>query len=241
MDDVREKLLERVKDLPDKPGVYLFKNEQGRVIYVGKANSVRQRVRSYFHDGSSGPLTYWMISEASDVDFIVTDSPLEALMLENNLIKKNQPRYNILLRDDKTHPYIKLTLQDPFPRAYIVRRVRKDGAAYFGPFIPASLAKKTLNIIHRYFLLRQCQIKITDEPQRLCLLYYIHRCLGPCAQKTTHEEYAQAVADVKMFLEGKKEDLIDRLHEKMDEYSARQEYELAANYRDLAKDRKSTR
>ena len=231
----RQKLLDRVKKLPDKPGVYLFKNDRGRIIYVGKANSLPQRVRSYFNDAPGGPLTYWMISEAADLDFIVTDSAVEALMLENNLIKKNQPRYNILLRDDKTHPYIKVTLQEDFPRAYIVRRVRKDGASYFGPFIPASLAKKTLNIIYRYFMLRQCHIKITDEPQRLCLLYYIKRCLGPCAQKTTREEYAQAVADVKMFLEGKKEDLIDRLHEKMDEYSARQEYELAANYRDLAK------
>lgn len=226
---------EKIKDLPNKPGVYLFKNAKGRVIYVGKAKSLRQRVRSYFHDEvSGGPLTFWMVSDAADVEYIVTDSTLEALMLENNLIKKNQPRYNILLRDDKTHPYIKLTTQEDFPRAFITRRVRKDGAAYFGPFIPASLAKRTLNIIHRYFMLRQCRIKITDEPQRLCLLYYIHRCLGPCAQKSTRDEYQQAVADVKMFLEGKKDDLISRLQQKMWEYSARQEYELAANYRDLA-------
>lgn len=226
---------EKIKDIPAKPGVYLFKNAKGRVIYVGKAKSLRQRVRSYFHDEvTGGPLTYWMVSDAADVEYIVTDSTLEALMLENNLIKKNQPRYNILLRDDKTHPYIKLTVQEDFPRAFITRRVRKDGAAYFGPFIPASLAKRTLNIIHRYFMLRQCRIKITDEPQRLCLLYYIHRCLGPCAQKSTREEYQQAVADVKMFLEGKKDDLIARLQQKMWEYSARQEYELAANYRDLA-------
>ena len=226
---------EKIKDIPNKPGVYLFKNAKGRVIYVGKAKSLRQRVRSYFHDEvTGGPLTFWMVSDAADVEYIVTDSTLEALMLENNLIKKNQPRYNILLRDDKTHPYIKLTVQEDFPRAFITRRVRKDGAAYFGPFIPASLAKRTLNIIHRYFMLRQCRIKITDEPQRLCLLYYIHRCLGPCAQKSTRGEYQQAVADVKMFLEGKKEDLISRLQQKMWEYSTRQEYELAANYRDLA-------
>jgi excinuclease ABC subunit C len=228
-------LIEKVKDLPDKPGVYLFKNKKGRIIYVGKAKSLRQRVRSYFNDTTGGPLTYWMVSDAADVDFIITDSTLEALMLENNLIKKNQPRYNILLRDDKTHPYIKLTIQEDYPRAFITRRVRKDGAAYFGPFIPASLAKKTLNIIHRYFMLRQCHIKITDEPQRLCLLYHIRRCLGPCAQMTTKEEYARAVQDVKMFLEGKKEDLIARLQEKMWDYAARHEYELAANYRDLAR------
>ena len=234
MDQAREKLLERVKQLPDKPGVYLFKNAKGRVIYVGKAKSLIHRVRSYFYDVTGGPLTYWMVADAADVDFIVTDSPVEALMLENNLIKKNQPRYNILLRDDKTHPYIKLTVQEDFPRAYIVRRVRKDGAAYFGPFIPASLAKKTLNLIYRYFLLRQCHIKITDEPQRLCLLYHIHRCLGPCAQLATKEEYGRAVTDVRMFLEGKKEDLLARLREKMFDYSSRQQYELAANYRDLA-------
>ena len=233
MENEQLPLQERVKDLPDKPGVYLFKDKRGRVIYVGKAKSLRQRVRSYFQDAPGGPLTYWMVSDAASIDFIITDSTLEALMLENNLIKKNQPRYNILLRDDKTHPYIKLTLQDNYPRAYIVRKVRKDGAGYYGPFIPASLAKKTLNLIHRYFLLRQCTIKITEQPQRLCLLYYIHRCLGPCAQKTTYEEYQQAVADVKMFLEGKKEDLITRLKEKMNEYSEKQEYELAANYRDL--------
>ncbi len=233
MDQARERLLERVKQLPDKPGVYLFKNQKGRVIYVGKAKSLIHRVRSYFYDVTGGPLTYWMVADAADVDFIVTDSPVEALMLENNLIKKNQPRYNILLRDDKTHPYIKLTVQEDFPRAYIVRRVRKDGAAYFGPFIPASLAKKTLNLIYRYFLLRQCHIKITDEPQRLCLLYHIHRCLGPCAQLATKEEYGRAVTDVRMFLEGKKEDLLARLREKMFEYSSRQQYELAANYRDL--------
>jgi excinuclease ABC subunit C len=234
MDETREKLLDRVKQLPDKPGVYLFKNSKGRVIYVGKAKSLIHRVRSYFYDVTGGPLTYWMVAEAADLDFIVTDSPVEALMLENNLIKKNQPRYNILLRDDKTHPYIKLTIQEDYPRAYIVRRVRKDGAAYFGPFIPASLAKKTLNLIYRYFLLRQCHIKITDEPQRLCLLYHIHRCLGPCAQMTTKEEYDRAVADVRMFLEGNKDDLLARLREKMYEYSERQQYELAANYRDLA-------
>jgi excinuclease ABC subunit C len=234
-DETRRRLLERVKELPNRPGVYLFKNAAGQVIYVGKANSLRQRVRSYFHEPHGGPLTYWMIADAALIDFIITDSKLEALMLENQLIKKNQPRYNILLRDDKTHPFIKLTVQEQFPRAFITRRVRKDGAAYFGPFIPASLAKKTLNLIHRYFLLRQCRIKITDQPQRLCLLYHIHRCLGPCAQKSTQEEYAQAVADVRMFLEGSKEDLISRLQTKMLEYSSRQEYELAANYRDLAR------
>ena len=234
MERTRETLLERVKQLPNKPGVYLFKNKKGRVIYVGKAKSLKHRVRSYFYDVTGGPLTYWMVADAADLDFIVTDSAVEALMLENNLIKKNQPRYNILLRDDKTHPYIKLTVQEAFPRAYIVRRVRKDGAAYFGPFIPASLAKKTLNLIYRYFLLRQCHIKITDEPQRLCLLYHMHRCLGPCAQMAPKEEYDRAVADVRMFLEGKKEDLLARLRQKMYEYSERQQYELAANYRDLA-------
>jgi len=235
MRDTRGRLPERVKQLPDKPGVYLFKNAKGRVIYVGKAKSLIHRVRSYFYDVTGGPLTYWMVSEAADLDFIVTDSAVEALMLENNLIKQNQPRYNILLRDDKTHPYIKLTVQEDYPRAYIVRRVRKDGAAYFGPFIPASLAKKTLNLIYRYFLLRQCHIKITDEPQRLCLLYHIHRCLGPCAQQATKAEYDHAVADVKMFLEGKKDDLLARLRQKMYEYSTNQQYELAANYRDLSR------
>jgi excinuclease ABC subunit C len=233
MEETRQKLIERVKELPEKPGVYLFKNAQGRIIYVGKANSLRQRARSYFSDTHGGPLTYWMVGEATALDFIVTDSPMEALILENNLIKKNQPRYNILLRDDKTHPYIKLTIQEDFPRAYIVRKVRKDGAAYFGPFIPASLAKKTLNLIYRYFMLRQCTIRITDQPQRLCLLYYIHRCLGPCAQKSTREEYDRAVTDVKMFLEGSKDDLMTRLREQMLEHSKKQEFELAANYRDL--------
>src|SRR5262249_25701303 len=153
--------------------------------------------------------------------------------LENNLIKRHKPKYNILLRDDKTYPYIKLTINEPFPRAVITRRVRKDSAAYFGPFFPAGLARKTFKLIERYFLIPNCNIQIDGRRPRPCLQYYIHRCLGPCSDGlTTFQEYQEAVKDVRLFLEGRNNDLIKRLHVKMQESSAHEQYELAAHYRD---------
>jgi len=224
----------KLKSIPAGPGVYLYKDDTGQTIYVGKAKSLRNRVRTYFQlSADFDARKDQMMDGIEDVEFIVTDTEGEALALENNLIKQCKPKYNILLRDDKTYPYIKLTINEPCPRAVITRRVRKDGAAYFGPFFPAGLARKTLKLIERYFLIRNCNIQIDGRRPRPCLQYYIHRCLGPCVEGlTTFEHYQEAVKDVKLFLEGRNNDLIKRLHVKMEEASAAQQYELAAHYRD---------
>jgi excinuclease ABC subunit C len=224
----------KLKNIPAGPGVYLYKDDTGQTIYVGKAKSLRNRVRTYFQlSADFDARKDQMMDGIEDVEFIVTDTEGEALALENNLIKQCKPKYNILLRDDKTYPYIKLTINEPCPRAVITRRVRKDGAAYFGPFFPAGLARKTLKLIERYFLIRNCNIQIDGRRPRPCLQYYIHRCLGPCVEAlTTFEQYQEAVKDVKLFLEGRNNDLIKRLHVKMEEASAAQQYELAAHYRD---------
>jgi excinuclease ABC subunit C len=224
----------KLKRIPPGPGVYLYKDAASQIIYVGKAKSLRNRVRTYFQ--ASRDLDQrkdHMMDAIEDVEFIMTDTEGEALALENNLIKQHKPKYNILLRDDKTYPYIKLTVQEPFPRAIITRRVRKDGAMYFGPFFPAGLARKSLKLIERYFLIRNCNIHIDGNRPRPCLQYYIHRCLGPCAHGlTSFEQYQEAVKDVRLFLEGRKGDLIQRLDEKMQAAAAGEQYEVAANYRD---------
>src|SRR5213083_501185 len=224
----------KLKRIPPGPGVYLYKDSANQTIYVGKAKSLRNRVRTYFQLSADFDVRKDQMMDAiADVEFIVTDTEGEALALENNLIKQYRPKYNILLRDDKTYPYIKLTVNEPFPRAVITRRVRREGAAYFGPFFPAGLARKTLKLIERYFLIRNCNIQIDGRRPRPCLQYYIHRCLGPCAAGlTTYDNYQEAVKDVKLFLEGRKNDLIERLQARMEEASANEEFELAAHYRD---------
>jgi excinuclease ABC subunit C len=224
----------KLKSIPPGPGVYLYKDDAGQTIYVGKAKSLRNRVRTYFQVSADFDVRKDQMMDAiQDVEFIVTDTEGEALALENNLIKQHKPKYNILLRDDKTYPFIKLTITEPFPRAVITRRVRKDGAAYFGPFFPAGLARKTLKLIERYFLIRNCNIQIDGKRPRPCLQYYIHRCLGPCSDGlTTFDHYQEAVKDVRLFLEGRNIDLIKRLRVKMEAASAAERYELAAHYRD---------
>jgi excinuclease ABC subunit C len=224
----------KLKRIPPGPGVYLYKDISTQTIYVGKAKSLRNRVRTYFQESRNlDERKDQMMDAIEDVEFIMTDTEGEALALENNLIKQHQPKYNILLRDDKTYPYIKVTANEPYPRAMITRRVRKDGALYFGPFFPAGLARKTLKLIERYFLIRNCNINIDGNRPRPCLQYYIHRCLGPCAAGlTTYENYQEAVKDVKLFLEGRKGDLIERLEGRMEEASQREQYEIAAHYRD---------
>ena len=168
-----------------------------------------------------------------DLEFIMTDTEGEALALENNLIKQHKPKYNILLRDDKTYPFIKLSVNEPFPRTIITRRIRKDGALYYGPFFPAGLARKTLKLIERYFLIRNCNIQIDGKRPRPCLQYYIHRCLGPCVEGlTSYEQYQEAVKDVKFLLEGRNDDLVERLQAKMEEAAGNEQYEIAAHYRD---------
>jgi len=215
--------------------VYLYKDAGGRVIYVGKAKSLRLRVRSYFSDERmSDAKTGTLVKEAVDVDYIVVANNKEALALENNLIKQRKPRFNILLRDDKTYPYVKLTLGERYPRVYVTRRLRKDGSAYYGPYFPTNLAYRIVDLIHRHFLIPSCKVDLNRYHPRPCLQYYIRRCLGPCVQGlTTPEAYLEAVRDVRLFLEGRQTDLVKSLRKRMEEAAAAEEFERAAKYRDL--------
>src|SRR5450631_3904381 len=228
-------LPQKIRSLPTEPGVYLYKNAEGEVIYVGKANNLRSRVGSYFRERSwEDAKTGTLVREATDVDYIVVANSKEALALENNLIKQKKPRFNILLRDDKTYPYVKLTLAERFPRVYVTRQLRKDGAAYYGPYFPANLAYRIVALIHRHFLVPSCKVGLTRYHTRLWLQFYIKRCLGPCVEGvTTYEIYQEAVRDVKMFLEGRPTDLSRSLRERMDKAAEDEEYERAAKYRDL--------
>jgi excinuclease ABC subunit C len=229
-------LLEKIRTLPLQPGVYLYKNAEGEVIYVGKAKSLRARVRSYFQEGvgEANAKTGTLLREAVDVDYIVVDNNKEALALENNLIKQKKPRFNILLRDDKTYPYIKLTLAERFPRVYVTRRLRKDGSVYYGPYFPGNLAYRIVDLIHRSFLVPSCKVDLTRYHLRPCLQYYIKRCLGPCVQDlTTPQAYQEAVRDVQLLLEGRQTDLARSLRTRMEQAARDQEYERAARYRDM--------
>jgi excinuclease ABC subunit C len=228
-------LLAKIRTIPTEPGVYLYKNAEGEVIYVGKAKNLRSRVASYFHEGRwEDSKTGTLVREAADVDYIVVANNKEALALENNLIKQRKPRFNILLRDDKTYPYVKLTLGERWPRVYVTRRLRKDGSAYYGPYFPANLAYRIVDLIHRNFLIPSCKVDLTRFHPRPCLQFYIKRCLGPCVKDlTTPDTYQEAVRDVKLFLEGRPTDLSKSLHNRMEQAAAAQEYERAARYRDL--------
>jgi len=220
-------LHQKIRTLPISAGVYLYKNAEGEIIYVGKAKNLRNRVSSYFHVGRvEDAKTGTLLREAVDVDYIVVANNKEALALENHLIKQKQPRFNILLRDDKTYPYVKLTLSERYPRVYVTRRLRKDGSAYYGPYFPANLAYRIVDLIHRHFLVPSCTVDLNRSHPRPCLQYYIGRCLGPCvAGLTTPEAYAEAVRDVKLFLEGRPTDLVKSLRERMARAATAQEYE----------------
>src|SRR5215472_13331485 len=226
---------QKIRSIPASPGVYLYKNAAGEVIYVGKAKSLRHRVSSYFHEGRiADAKTGTLVREAVDVDYIVLANNKEALALENHLIKQKKPRFNILLRDDKTYPYVKLTLAETYPRVYVTRRLRKDGSVYYGPYFPANLAYRITDLIHRNFLIPSCKVDLTRFHPRPCLQYYIKRCLGPCVENlTTPDVYQEAVRDVKMFLEGRPTDLARSLRARMEQAAGDQEYERAARYRDL--------
>src|SRR5512146_674290 len=228
-------LHEKIRTLPTRPGVDMYKNAEGEVIYCGKAKSLKARVRSYFVEGASEDAkTGSLLREAVDVEYIVVDNEHEALALENNLIKQKKPRYNILLRDDKSYPSIKLTIGERYPRVYVTRRLRKDGSLYYGPYFPASLAYRIVDLIHRMFLIPSCTVDLTRDHARPCLQYYIKRCLGPCVSGlTTEQAYAEAVHDVRMFLEGRHGDLSKSLTERMMRAAELEQYELAAKYRDL--------
>src|SRR5258706_15336020 len=226
---------EKAAALPETAGVYLFKDAAGAVLYVGKAGSLRSRVRSYFlesrwMDAKTGSL----VREIADLETIVVDNEREALALENQLIKRYKPKFNVMLRDDKTYPYIKFTAAEKYPRVYFTRRLPKDGSLYFGPYFPASLARRILHFVHKRFLVPSCTVDLTRTHPRPCLQFYIHRCLGPCvAGLTTNERYAEAARDVRMLLEGRRHDLIKSLEERMAAAAEKELYEQAASYRDL--------
>ncbi|GAB6159292.1 excinuclease ABC subunit UvrC [Desulfotomaculum varum] len=226
-------LADKIKNIPARPGVYLYKDEAGQVIYVGKAVSLKNRVRSYFQAGArQSPKVQAMLRRAADLEYIVTDSEMEALILENNLIKEHRPKYNVLLKDDKTYPYIKVTLQEEFPRVHVTRRVLKDGARYFGPFTSAGAVNETLRLLKKIFPLRSCQQRQPAGRLRPCLNYHIKRCLGPCCNLVDRATYLETVKEVVLFLEGRQEDLIKRLRRRMEEAAADLEFEKAAELRD---------
>lgn len=227
-----EHLTQRVRELPDRPGIYIFKDVDGKVLYVGKATSLRKRVSSYFSRDHE-PRLAAMVHEAADVEYVVTDSPAEALLLENNWIKTKRPRYNILLRDDKTYPYIKLTLGDDYPRIAFTRRIVNDKGDYFGPFLPGGLARKAIKLVQKLFQIRVCRIEIDGSLPRPCLYYDMHRCLGPCAAGlTTKAAYDEAVQQARLFLSGRNEQLLRRLKKEMWEASEDMDFERAAQIRD---------
>ncbi len=226
-------LRERLDHLPDHPGVYQFKDAKDQVIYIGKAASLRARVRSYFQESRArDPKTEALVQQIRDLDYIVTDNELEALILESNLIKKHRPRYNVVLRDDKHYPFLKLTTNEEFPRLVVARRVAKDGATYFGPFYPATAMRETLRLVRQLFPLRTCRIKIDGTAERPCIQYYIHRCNAPCTGWESKEGYWRAVEDVKRFLEGKDDDLAKELTQEMEAAAVELKFERAAVLRD---------
>lgn len=230
-------LEEKLKNLPTDAGVYIHKDASGKIIYIGKAKNLRNRVRSYFQSGRGHDAkTRELVKRIADLEFIVVDNEVEALVLESNLIKKHKPRYNIFLKDDKQYPHLKLTINEAFPRVMITRKLQKDGSLYFGPFLPSSLANKTLNLINRTFQLRTCDIEIDGKLPRPCLEYHIKRCLGPCVRGLcTPDEYREAVRDVRLLLEGKNKELESELEQRMWQASQDERYEIAVKYRDLMK------
>ncbi len=236
-------LAARLKSLPDKPGVYLHKDAEGTVLYVGKAKSLRSRVRSYFNaELSKTAKQRSMLAQIADVDYVLVDNPVEALALECNLIKRYRPKYNVMLRDDKNYPYIKISLDEDFPRVYRTRNYRKDGARYFGPFTSSKSLDDTLRLLKRIFPYRSCNRPMSDAPldptkplnarTRPCLDYYIHRCIGPCIRACTKEEYSAVIDDVQLFLEGRHDDIRKGMERRMTEAADELRFEEAALMRD---------
>jgi excinuclease ABC subunit C len=234
-------LNEKLKEIPRSPGVYLYKNATAKIIYIGKAKNLRNRVRSYFQSSRTGEFSYEiktseLVKQIADVEIIVTDNEVEAFILEATLVKQHQPYFNYKLKDDKSYPHLKLTINEPFPKCVITRRIQNDGALYFGPFLPASMARRTIDLINRTFQLRTCDIEIDGKAPRPCLEYHIKRCLGPCVKGLcAPAEYQEAVRDVRMLLEGRNTELAAQLESRMMQASEDTRYELAAKYRDLRK------
>lgn len=229
-------LTDKLASLPTSAGIYVYKDERGRIIYVGKAKNLRNRVRQYFQSSRNQDMkTRRLVKLIADLEFIVVDSEIEALVLESNLIKKHKPRFNVMLKDDKQYPHLKLT-NEPYPKVVITRKLIRDGSSYYGPFLPTVLARKTLNLVNRAFQLRTCEIEIDGRLPRPCLEYHLKRCLGPCVKGLcTQEEYQEAARDVKTLLDGKNKELAGELEKRMWRYAEEHKYELAAKYRDLHK------
>ena len=227
-------LEEKLKSLPTASGIYIHKDANAKILYVGKAKNLKSRVRQYFQSSrNQDAKTRRLVKSIADFEFIVVDNEVEALVLESNLIKKHKPRFNILLKDDKQYPHLKLT-NEPFPKVVITRKFMRDGSSYYGPFLPATLARKTLNLVNRAFQLRTCDIEIDGKLPRPCLEYHLKRCLGPCVKGLcTQEEYQEAARDVKILLEGRNKELAGDLQKRMWQFSENHNYELAAKYRDL--------
>ncbi len=224
---------EKLDKLPESPGVYIFRDDKGDVIYVGKAVSLKHRLRSYFGAAASrDPKVKALMSRARDLEYITTDSEVEALILESNLIKEHRPRYNVFLKDDKSYPYLKVTLNEEFPRVFITRRVVKDGSRYFGPYTQVGAVHETLRLLKRIFPLRSCKQKTLASRSRPCLNQHIKRCLGPCCGLITPEEYRRVVDGVLLFLEGKQEQLVEDLRHRMEQAAEKLEFERAAQLRD---------
>ena len=229
----RMALDEKLARLPDRPGVYIYKDAKVQVIYVGKAASLRSRVRSYFQESRPhDPKTDSLVRQIADLEYIVTDNELEALMLEANLVRKHRPRYNIILRDDKHYPFLKLTTDEEYPRLLVARKVKDDGATYYGPFYPATAMRETLRLTRQLFPLRTCSITIDGRLERPCIQYAIHRCNAPCTGWETREGYAETVRSVERFLEGKDEDLAQTLTKEMEAAAVEMKFERAAVLRD---------
>ncbi len=225
-------LKSEIKNLPKKPGIYFFKDKGGKVIYIGKARSLKDRVKSYFLPTSDAKIKK-IISETGEIDFILTDSAKEAAFLENNFIRQHQPKFNLRLKDDKSFPYLKLTLQEKFPAIYLTRRVEEDGAKYFGPFSPAHQARNTIHLSAKYFGVRTCQESVPGKRKRPCLDYDLKLCSAPCVEYISESDYRESIKNVLLFLEGKTEKLLKILKKKMQEAAARQEFEQAAHWRDI--------
>ncbi|MCZ6780464.1 MAG: excinuclease ABC subunit UvrC [Nitrospirae bacterium] len=230
---ISEEFQTKLDHLPDRPGVYLMKNARDEILYIGKASVLADRVRTYFQKGSDHtPKTSLMLSQVADLETIVTRSELEALILESNLIKRHRPRFNVVLRDDKQYPYLRLPVKENFPRLTIVRKVQKDGALYYGPYTPAGALRETLKVIRKVFPLATCEIEIDGKAERACIEFEIKRCMAPCIGNQASEEYHHIVKQVRMFLEGRDTELLDTLRAEMRAAAEREQFEEAARLRD---------
>src|SRR5512142_717193 len=231
--EVRPEIQQKLDTLPTNAGVYLMKDESGGIIYVGKAINLRNRVRSYFHaPNGQDPKTWRLVQDIRDIEFIITESELEALVLECNLIKKYKPHYNIRLKDDKRYPYVKVTWQEPFPKVFLTRRMENDGARYFGPFTAVWAVHETLDALRKVFPYLTCDREITGKDKRACLYYDIGLCLAPCIGVASKDDYRAMIDRLSQFLEGHTEDITAAIRAKLDEAVARLEFERAARYRD---------